>query len=69
MIPVFRGASRLSFRTYRTDSLTGLLNHAAFKNDTEMKLLEGSSTAMLFFDKSVPEAPVFPWELCLPDRE
>lgn len=96
MIPVFRGASRLSFRTYRTDSLTGLLNHAAFKNDTEMKLLEGSSTAMmimmdvdrfkqyndtyghqngdefaamLFFDKSVPEAPVFPWELCSPDRE
>ena len=33
--------------TYRTDSLTGLLNHAAFKNDTEMKLLEGSSTAMM----------------------
>lgn len=52
MIPVFRGASRLSFRTYRTDSLIGLLNHAAFKNDTEMKLLESRSTAMLFFDKS-----------------
>ena len=33
--------------TYRTDSLTGLLNHAAFRNDTEMKLLEGSSNAMM----------------------
>ncbi len=33
--------------TYRTDSLTGLFNHAAFKNDTEMKLLEGSSNVMM----------------------
>ena len=28
--------------TYRTDSLTGLLNHAAFRSDMEMKLLEGN---------------------------
>ncbi len=33
--------------TYRTDSLTGLFNHAAFKNDTEMKLLEGNSNVMM----------------------
>lgn len=33
--------------TYRKDSLTGLLNHAAFKNDTEMKLLEGSSNVVM----------------------
>ncbi len=33
--------------TYRTDSLTGLLTHAAFQNDTEMKLLEGGSNVMM----------------------
>lgn len=33
--------------TYRTDSLTGLLNHAAFRNDMEMKLLEGTATAVM----------------------
>jgi len=33
--------------TYRTDSLTGLLNHAAFRSDMEMRLLEGASNAMM----------------------
>ena len=33
--------------TYRTDSLTGLLNHAAFRSDMEMKLLEGTATAVM----------------------
>ena len=33
--------------TYRTDSLTGLLNHAAFRNDMEMKLLSGDFYAMM----------------------
>ena len=33
--------------TYRTDSLTGLLNHAAFRNDMEMKLLSGDFNAMM----------------------
>ena len=33
--------------TYRRDSLTGLLNHAAFRSDVEMKLLEGSSKVMM----------------------
>ena len=33
--------------TYRRDSLTGLLSHAAFRSDVELKLLEGKSRAML----------------------
>ena len=33
--------------TYRRDSLTGLLNHAAFRSDVELKLLEGKSKAMM----------------------
>ncbi len=33
--------------TYRTDSLTGLLNHAAFRSDMEMKILEGTSNVMM----------------------
>ena len=37
--------------TYRRDSLTGLLNHAAFRSDVELKLLEGKSKiAMLMMD-------------------
>ena len=34
-------------RTYRADPLTGLLNHAAFRSDVEMKLLEGNSRSMM----------------------
>lgn len=34
-------------RTYRRDSLTGLLNHAAFRSDVELKLLEGKSKIMM----------------------
>ena len=34
-------------RTYRRDSLTGLLNHAAFRSDVELKILEGKSTIMM----------------------
>ena len=33
--------------TYRRDSLTGLLNHAAFRSDVELKLLEGKSKVMM----------------------
>lgn len=33
--------------TYRTDPLTGLLNHAAFRSDMEMKLLQGTTNAMM----------------------
>ena len=33
--------------TYRRDSLTGLLNHAAFRSDVELKLLEGKSRVMM----------------------
>ena len=33
--------------TYRRDSLTGLLNHAAFRSDLELKLLEGKSKVMM----------------------
>lgn len=33
--------------TYRRDSLTGLLNHAAFRSDVELKLLEGTSRIMM----------------------
>lgn len=33
--------------TYRRDSLTGLLNHAAFRSDVEQKLLEGKSKVMM----------------------
>ena len=37
--------------TYRRDSLTGLLNHAAFRSDMELKLLEGKSkVVMLMMD-------------------
>ena len=37
--------------TYRRDSLTGLLNHAAFRSDVELKLLEGKHRiAMLMMD-------------------
>ena len=34
-------------RTYRRDSLTGLLNHAAFRSDVELKLLEGNLKVMM----------------------
>lgn len=34
-------------RTYRRDSLTGLLNHAAFRSDVELKILEGRSKIMM----------------------
>ena len=34
-------------RTYRRDSLTGLLNHAAFRSDVELKLLEGKTNIMM----------------------
>ena len=34
-------------RTYRRDSLTGLLNHAAFRSDVELKILEGRSRIMM----------------------
>ena len=38
-------------RTYRRDSLTGLLNHAAFRSDLELKLLQGKCrTVMLMMD-------------------
>ena len=33
--------------TYRRDSLTGLLNHAAFRSDVEFKILEGKSKIMM----------------------
>lgn len=33
--------------TYRRDSLTGLLNHAAFRSDVELKLLEGKSRVLM----------------------
>ena len=33
--------------TYRRDSLTGLLNHAAFRNDVEQKILEGKTTLIM----------------------
>ncbi|MGN0741519.1 MAG: diguanylate cyclase domain-containing protein [Candidatus Fimadaptatus sp.] len=33
--------------TYRRDSLTGLLNHASFRSDVELKLLEGRSRVMM----------------------
>ena len=37
--------------TYRKDSLTGLLNHAAFRSDVELKLLEGKyKTLMMMID-------------------
>ena len=34
-------------KTYRKDSLTGLLNHAAFRSDVELKLLEGKSKVLM----------------------
>lgn len=33
--------------TYRRDSLTGLLNHAAFRSDVELRLLEGKTKVMM----------------------
>ena len=48
-----KAESRLRYweLTYRRDSLTGLLNHAAFRSDVELKLLEGTSkTVMLMMD-------------------
>lgn len=33
-------------KTYRSDSLTGLLTHAAFQNDVQMRILEGDSRIM-----------------------
>ena len=33
--------------TYRTDPLTGLLNHAAFRSDMEQRLLECTHTAVM----------------------
>ena len=33
--------------TYRRDSLTGLLNHAAFRSDVEQKILEGKEKIMM----------------------
>lgn len=33
--------------TYRRDSLTGLLNHASFRSDVELKILEGKSKIMM----------------------
>ena len=33
--------------TYRRDPLTGLLNHAAFRSEVELKLLEGKSKIMM----------------------
>lgn len=34
-------------KTYRTDSLTGLMNHAAFRSDVEQSLLEGKSQILM----------------------
>ncbi|MDY3918709.1 MAG: diguanylate cyclase [Candidatus Limivivens sp.] len=34
-------------RTYRRDSLTGLFNHAAFRSDVEIRILEGKSKMMM----------------------
>lgn len=34
-------------RTYRTDPLTGLLNHAAFRSDVEQRLLEEDTDILL----------------------
>ncbi|MGN0996769.1 MAG: diguanylate cyclase domain-containing protein [Candidatus Ventricola sp.] len=34
-------------QTYRRDSLTGLLNHAAFRSDVEQRLLEGGSRILM----------------------
>ena len=34
-------------RTYRRDSLTGLLNHAAFRSDVELRLLEGKTKLLM----------------------
>lgn len=44
-----KAESRLRYweLTYRRDSLTGLLNHAAFRSDVELKLLEGTSKAVM----------------------
>lgn len=33
--------------TYRKDSLTGLLNHAAFRSDVDLKILEGKTKIMM----------------------
>ena len=48
-----RPRSRLHYweRTYRKDSLTGLLSHAAFRSDLELKLLQGKCRiVMLMMD-------------------
>ena len=48
-----KAESRLRYweQTYRRDSLTGLLNHAAFRSDVELALLEGTSkVVMLMMD-------------------
>ena len=44
-----KAQSRLRYweRTYRTDSLTGLMNHAAFRSDVELKLLEDKHRVMM----------------------
>ena len=34
-------------RTYRRDSLTGLLNHASFRSDVDLKILEGKSRILM----------------------
>lgn len=34
-------------KTYRRDSLTGLLNHAAFRSDVDLKILEGKLRIMM----------------------
>ncbi|MBO4991846.1 MAG: diguanylate cyclase [Firmicutes bacterium] len=48
-----KAQNRLKYweRTYRRDSLTGLLTHAAFRSDVEQMLLEGTSKlVMLMMD-------------------
>ena len=40
-------------RTYRRDSLTGLLNHAAFRSDVELKILEGRTNIMMIMMKLI----------------
>ena len=48
-----KAQNRLKYweQTYRRDSLTGLLTHAAFRSDVELMLLEGTSKlAMLMMD-------------------
>ena len=44
-----KAEQRLSYweRTYRTDSLTGLMSHAPFRNDVELQLLKKDKRVML----------------------